>query len=350
MYIKQNVGIDIAKDKFDVSFNVITTNIEKKKLGTKAFKNTLSGWGELRSWVEDKKIQDIPLYFTMEYTGVYYQNLACYLQENRYTICMVAASVCHKYLRSLPWSSKTDGLDALGLSWMGLERKLTIWEPISTEYQYLRDLTRERAELLKMRTATKNRIHAKNASHNYIKTTQQRQKSLTEVIDLQIKAIEKEITKVVNSDVKVQRQVKIATSIPSIGVVSAVTVLAETDGFAHTKSIKQIASYAGYDVKLNDSGNVTGRSRISKEGNAHIRRVLHMPSLTAGGDGNIYHDLRTRIEDKKGKYLIASVAVQRKLLALMYTLCKKDVLYDNGYRINKQMMLKNNTDKKTDKK
>ena len=337
MYVKQNVGIDIAKDKFDVSLNAITSEIEKRKLGARAFKNTLTGWDELKPWVEKKKIQEIPLAFTMEYTGVYYQNLACYLQENGYTVCMVAASACHKYLRSLPWSSKTDGLDPLGISWMGLERKLTIWEPISTEYQYIRDLIRERAELLKIRTATKNRVHAKNASHTYLKTTQKRQKYLSDVVDLQIKSIEKEITKIVKSDSKIQRQVEVVTSIPSIGLISAVTVLAETDGFAHTKSIKQVTSYAGYDVKLNDSGNVTGKSKISKQGNAHIRRVLHMPSLTAGGQGQIYFDLRNRIEKKKGKYLVASVAVQRKLLALMYTLCKNDVLYDPNYKSNIQM-------------
>ena len=50
---------------------------------------------------------------------------------------------------------------------------------------------------------------------------------------------------------------------------SIITVIAETKGFAEISSIKQLSSYAGYDVQLRASGKWEGKSRISKKGNSN---------------------------------------------------------------------------------
>lgn len=62
---------------------------------------------------------------------------------------------------------------------------------------------------------------------------------------------------------------------------SVVTVIAETNGFALIKNQRQLVSYAGYDVVENQSGKRAGKTKISKKGNSHIRRILHMPALNA---------------------------------------------------------------------
>lgn len=49
--------------------------------------------------------------------------------------------------------------------------------------------------------------------------------------------------------------------------------------FALFKNIPQLIRFAGYDVVGNRSGNHKGKTRISKKGNGHIRRCLHMPAL-----------------------------------------------------------------------
>ncbi|MDR8394683.1 IS110 family transposase, partial [Aliifodinibius sp. S!AR15-10] len=62
---------------------------------------------------------------------------------------------------------------------------------------------------------------------------------------------------------------------------SVLQVVAETNGFALIRNRNQLASYAGLDVVLDQSGQRQGTSKISKQGNAHIRRALYMPAVSA---------------------------------------------------------------------
>lgn len=49
-----------------------------------------------------------------------------------------------------------------------------------------------------------------------------------------------------------------------------------------------MTSYAGFDVREKQSGtSVKGKPRISKRGNAYLRKAVHLPALTA-----IRHDER----------------------------------------------------------
>src|SRR6266542_5772953 len=57
------------------------------------------------------------------------------------------------------------------------------------------------------------------------------------------------------------------------------TLLAETNGFLLFENIPQIVSYSGYDVVEDQSGKHIGKTKISKKGNSHIRRILHMPAF-----------------------------------------------------------------------
>jgi transposase len=54
-------------------------------------------------------------------------------------------------------------------------------------------------------------------------------------------------------------------SAPGISFITAITVVAETSGFALINSGKQLTSYPGYDVVLRDSGNFKGKTRVRKK-------------------------------------------------------------------------------------
>ncbi len=121
-----------------------------------------------------------------------------------------------------------------------------------------------------------------------------------------------------------------------ISFISAATVVGETLGFASIVNAKQLGSYAGYDVVLRESGNFKGKTRISKKGNIHIRAVLHMPSMTCVRCNPTLKQFYNRLKPKKAKPLVALIAVQRKLLILMYTLWKNEEAYDAQYETKKQ--------------
>ncbi len=121
------------------------------------------------------------------------------------------------------------------------------------------------------------------------------------------------------------------TSIPGIGFIAATTVVSETQGFSNITSIKQLSSYAGYDVKLRESRKYIGKTRISKQGNSYIRQILYMPALSSISHASSMRNFYDRVNKNKTSRLIGITAVQRKLLGLMYTLWKKDTKYDADY-------------------
>ena len=60
-----------------------------------------------------------------------------------------------------------------------------------------------------------------------------------------------------------------------VGLMTVDTIVSETLGFEHVKNVKQLVSYAGYDVVERESGtSVKGKTRISKKGNRYIRKSL----------------------------------------------------------------------------
>ena len=90
------------------------------------------------------------------------------------------------------------------------------------------------------------------------------------------------------------------------------------------------------------AGTVKGKTRISKKGNARIRSALYMPALSMIREKNqplfsLYLRVVKRNPKIKKK---AIVAVQRKLLILIFVLWKKNQPFDPKYQWNKQATAK----------
>ena len=111
---------------------------------------------------------------------------------------------------------------------------------------------------------------------------------------------------------------------------------------------------SGFDVVERESGTITGKTKISKKGNGHIRRALFMPAFVA-----VKHnekpavDLYNRTIEKHGIKMKSYVAVQKKLLVLIYHIWKKNEEYDpnylqkmNQHQENISKLLKDELDKK----
>ncbi|MEP5341590.1 MAG: IS110 family transposase [Algibacter sp.] len=91
-----------------------------------------------------------------------------------------------------------------------------------------------------------------------------------------------EIEKLIKSDQELNKKVEKLLTIKGVGILTIATILAETLGFQHVKNIKQLVSYAGYDVVQRESGtSVKGKTRISKKGNRYIRNALYFPAMVA---------------------------------------------------------------------
>ena len=263
----------------------------------------------------------------MEATGVYYESLAYFMEAESHTVHVVLPNQAKKYGQSLGVESKTDKIDAKTLAQMGLERKLRRWEPFSSDFQMLKRLTREREAMIEEKTVVLNQLHAYQNEGHPVRATIRRSRERIDFLDRQISEIEKEIAKAVEEDEPLKDRLNYVLSIKGVGLITAVTVVSETNGFAAISRIKQLTSYAGLDIKLKESGKWKGKTKISKKGNRYIRKALYFPTFTY-----IQHHSETkqkyqRMKEKKGIPMVAAVAQQRKLLGLIYTLWKKQEMF-----------------------
>ena len=152
-------------------------------------------------------------------------------------------------------------------------------------------------------------------------------------IDKQILQCKAQIEQLVASDEELNKRIKKILTIKGVGLLTVVTILAETFGFEHFSSIKQLTSYAGYDVVQRESGtSIKGKTRISKKGNRYIRNALYFPAMVACRYNVNLKQTYTRINQTKTSKMIGQVAIQRKLLSLIYTLWKNDAVYIEDYK------------------
>ncbi len=329
---RQNVGIDVSKSTLATCLVFLDEDFEIKIKASRTFPNNAKGFVELLMWADRKKDSNIDLSFTMEPTGVYYEGLAYYLFEKKQVVHVVLPSRAKKYADSLQEKAKTDKLDAKSLGRLGVERRLKIWSVGSPVYRKLKALTRERNALIKERTVFQNQLHALNHSADPFKKSVTRLKQMIRFANKQIEAIEKDCANIVDKDEIVKIKIDKIITIPGIGFITAIVIVAETHGFALITSIKQLVSYAGLDIKVRESGKWKGKSKITKKGNVHIRKALYFPSYSSikySKTNGIFYD---RLFEKKGKSMIAATAVQRKLLGLIYTLWKNNTTYIENYQ------------------
>lgn len=342
--IKQTVGIDISKDKFDACYAFIDQEQEVTFKSSKEFENNNKGFNQLISWVTKHQIKEVPLWYNMEATGVYYEELCYYLDNIKKNVSVILPSQGKQYAKSLDTKSKTDKLDAKALARMGLERKLEKWEQPSPLMKELKGLTRERTALVREKSSLKNQLHAKNHSYKPSKDFIKRIGQRTKMLGKQIKEIEKNIKTVVKSEPELFSKVTKIEKIKGLRLITIITVIAETNGFSQIKNISQLVSYSGLDVVLKESGKYKGKTKISKKGNSHIRSALYLPAISAGNSNKNLKIYYQRISERKTKKKMAIIAVMRKLLVLIYVLWKNNADYNENYQhksSNKSILIKN---------
>ncbi len=329
--LKYSIGIDISKDKFDACLISLDIHLQIKVRATHKFTNTPAGFKDLSYWINNSCKEKASVEILMEATGVYHERLAIYLTEEKRTVFIVLPNKSQKYLQSLGLKSKNDAIDAKGLAIMCTHGQFTAWKPISKYFYELRLLTRHYQSTQEAKLSVTNQLHAlKHSGYSNTEIIKHLEETVA-VFDKQLKEFKRLIAHQIHSDEEIKRKVIGICKIKGLDTLSVATILAETNGFELINNIRQLVSYAGYDVIENQSGKHLGRTKISKKGNSRIRRILHMPALVAvkykeSGLLGLYERVYNRTKFKMKGY----VAVQRKLLELVYTLWKKDEEYNPG--------------------
>lgn len=332
--LNYSLGGDCSSKEFEAALGQLNVAQEFSILNKRKFDNTPGGFKKLEAWLDkNRKDKSVPLRITLEATGVYHERLTYFLHEAGYDVSVVVPSKSKHYLRSLGYKSKTDKIDAKGLSCMGAQQQLEKWYPPSEQMRRLKRSTRLREQLQCQITQVSNQLHANKSAAGDNQEFMEFQKNHIKFMREQVKELDRRIEQILAEDETIARKVEgIADSLKGVGTLTIATLAAETNGFEQFYSQAQLTSYSGYDVVQNQSGNKHGKTKISKQGNSHIRRALHMASLNVVQyDVGKFPALYERVYQRTNIKMKGYVAVQRKLLCLIYTLWKNNTVFKENY-------------------
>ncbi|HET8830237.1 MAG TPA: IS110 family transposase [Pelobium sp.] len=333
---KQVLGIDVAQKELVVTLGRTLEDFTIELYAYKIFKNSDKGIKDLIAWAAKLTDSGLNIHYVMEATGVYHQKLAYYLDENGFELGIVLPNKISNYMRTLDTKTITDKTCSEAIAQFGLERKLERWHRPKELYKNLQQLTRERDQIVQERSMVKNQLHAEESEAYPNQDSVRRIKARIAFLNSQEREIKSDIQIVVNRDSELKDQVKRLSSISGVGELTAVIVLAETNGFELIRNKKQLSSYAGLDVKEKQSGtSVHAKPRISKKGNTNLRKAMYLPSLSAVKWDERFKEIYARIVARHGIKMKGLVAIQRKLLEMMYTVFKNKTDYDKEYLIKK---------------
>jgi len=330
--IKQVVGIDVAQKELVVSLGRMSNDWTPEIYAGKVFANTEKGFLALKEWVTKLTDDQVEVRYVMEATGVYHQRLAFFFHQQGALVSIILPNKISNYFRTLEVKTITDKTASEAIARFGLERKLDSWSCPDPSFMRLQQLTRERDQIVQERTSVKNQLHAEQAEAQPNKSSLSRANKRLALLNKQEAEIKAEIAVAVKQNENVQKTVKLLCSVPGVGLLTAATILGETNGFELIRNKRQLTSYAGLDVKEKQSGtSVKGKPKISKKGNRHLRKAMHLPALTAIRHDERFKAVFVRLVSKHGIKMKAAVAIQRKLLELTYTIFKTQKPFDKNY-------------------
>ena len=301
-------GIDVSKAVLDVA-----VRRDEQRLETARFENDAVGHGKLVRWLTKG---GRPVRVVLESTGTYSLDVALALQRSRGVAVMVAnPRAIKQFTGALMQRSKTDLTAAVALRDFAIRMPFVAWQPPAAEVLELRGMARRIAALVVERTRERNRLQA-------LAATAEASAIVVNDIEVNLRHLERRIallTEQAQAHIRVHPDLDYAfrrlISIPGIATASAVQLLPELLVLPAEMSVRQWVAHAGLDPRACQSGtSVDKPARISKVGNAHIRRALFMPALVA-----VRHEPHVKAFFEKliarGKTpLQAYVAVMRKLL------------------------------------
>jgi transposase len=329
-------GIDVAKKTFDSAIYMPVEPGQAPRdimsLPKKTFARTLEGVREFHDWcfqVRDKAgLEGGNMRIVMEATGRYSKELACWLKaEMPFTRPVIEDPKAVKdFIKSLKLRNKTDQIDAGALARYGTERMPEPFEEMPENYQYLRELTRQRSALSDQLTAARARLTEMGEFKEIVKI----QQAVIKSMERAVAKMELEIKRCINDSEELRKSLKYAVTVPGVALIVSAVVLGEC-GPLKRHSSRQLGSYSGIAPQIRQSGTSVSGSRISKRGSGYLRRVLYMASLAAIEHNPEMAMFYNRLIAKGKKPMQARCAVMRKLLILIRAVVVNETEYDKNF-------------------
>ena len=312
------VGVDAAKHTFDIA-----KYLPNGKHKTKAkLANAIKGFEEFHAWLQ-KHVEPSAL-IVMEATGIYHEALAEFLYNKGYRVCVVNPAQTKAHAKSDLQRVKTDKTDAKLIADFAKEKheKLRLWEPEPLKYRQVKAMVRRLNDLQEMLQMERNRL---DVSDDSVKISI---KSVISHIEKEIAETKKALKKHIDDDPDMRQMRDLMVTIDGIADKSAQMLFAELGDLRKYSNPRQMVAAAGLNPKLEESGQLKGRTFISKIGSARLRTGLYMPGLVAMQHNEAIIALKERLKanGKAPKQIIC--AAMRKLLHIIFGVIKSGQPFD----------------------
>lgn len=312
------LGLDVAKLKLNAC--LVRAG---GKLRHKVFPNNLQGFAQLSDWLTKQEVTQV--HGCLEATGTYGDSLATYLHEQEHLVSIVNPAAIKAYAQSHLSRTKTDRVDAALIAGFCGERQPPAWHPPEREVQELQAFVRRLEALTEMHTAEENRLSSGISVQLVRESVEQLLAHLAE----QIKKTEQLIHDHINNHPRLKEQSQLLDSIPGVGERTAAVLLGEVPNFSQYRSARQVAAFAGLVPRERQSGSsVRGRVRLSKIGNARLRKALYFPVITALRCSPFFQEWVKGLRDRGKSKMSVIGAAMRKLIHLAYGVLKTGQAFD----------------------
>ena len=277
-------------------------------------------------WVGSKK-GGRHVHLCLEASSTYGDELATYMHDAGHTVSIVNPARIKGFAQSELMRTKNDKVDAGLIARFCLAMHPEPWAPAPPEMRQLQALVRRVDALINMRTQELHRLGTTQGTVEY---------SIREHIaylDRQIEALKQQIADRIKSDPDLKIKRDLLKSIPGVGEATVAAILAELHMFETCDRVQKVVAFIGLAPREFTSGSsIKGKPRLSKVGNARLRKALFMPALVSIQCNPVIQTFYHRLKGngKNGKVIVC--AIMRKLVHLIFGILKSGRPFDPNYR------------------
>jgi transposase len=313
----QFVGVDVAKDKFDVALEI------NNSCHQVCFNNDKKGYRAFSKWLN--KCTSHP-WVCMEATGHYSELIADYLFSQKVRVSVVNPLQIKSFARARLSRNKTDQLDARLIANYCEKMMPRTFTSRSDSHKQLKDLTNLLDTLKAQHVQLTNQLHSAQSN-----SAKQIIRKFIKALEKEIADVEKQIAEIIKQNPTLNENMNLITSIQGVGKLTAYKVLSHVPDMNNFANAKQFAAFIGISPRQHQSGKCQGKTMISRLGDARLRKTFYMAALVAKRFNKRLQPFVGRLQ-KNGKAPKAIIcAVMRKLAHLVFGVLKNRRPFDVNY-------------------